>query len=252
MSINHDRLTQRWAILLALMLCMLQPVVAAEERKQERSPFTAVRVSENRAIVVVQRDEVELVSIDELAAESILSFCCKTYGDQSEKRFAEDLVEVLTRMGSEPGETVKLVKQALDALERRRQESLTAEELLADLDAFDSLLRQHWSYYRAADADFDAAIAELRAECKQPMPPHEFARRLMRIVALGIDGHASVSHVNLPDGFARFLVEPCGDRFVAFSPDRTGFLDDDHPFIDQSSLESVNLASTTTTARSSC
>jgi hypothetical protein len=50
----------------------------------------------------------KLVSIDGVAAEGIVAFSQKTYDAKWRKRFEEDLVEVLTRMGRPPGETARL------------------------------------------------------------------------------------------------------------------------------------------------
>ena len=44
----------------------------------------------------------------------ILEFCHKTYAARWEKRFAEDLVEVLSGMGKTVGSSVNLVLKDLD------------------------------------------------------------------------------------------------------------------------------------------
>lgn len=74
-----------------------------------KSPFAAVRWQESQPEVKVGDEWFKLVSLDGLPASEIVTFSRRTYPDLWQKRFEEDLVEVLTGMGHEPGETVRLV-----------------------------------------------------------------------------------------------------------------------------------------------
>jgi RNA polymerase sigma factor (sigma-70 family) len=56
----------------------------------------------------------EVAAIDGLSADQITSFCRQTYGGLWEKRFSEDLVQVLSEMGHPPAATVKLELLKLD------------------------------------------------------------------------------------------------------------------------------------------
>ena len=78
-------------------------------RFKKLSPFTKVSCAEDKALVTYSGKEYELMSIDDLATKQILEFCKKTYSGTWEKRFAEDLVEVMSGMGKEPGISVKLI-----------------------------------------------------------------------------------------------------------------------------------------------
>ncbi|MFB3065820.1 MAG: hypothetical protein ACE10D_04820, partial [Planctomycetota bacterium] len=88
------------------------PAVAGDYEK--RAPFTAVRWEGSAPVIQVQGKWHRLRSLDGIEAEAIVVFCKKTYGDRWQKRFVEDLVEVLSRMGHKPGETVKLVLADVD------------------------------------------------------------------------------------------------------------------------------------------
>lgn len=237
-----------------------------QEDVLERSPFTDVVFDGASPIVKFKGIMYELQSIDGLSAAHIVDFCKRTYQTKWQERFGEDLVQTLARMDHRPGDSVRLVlknrltgelltvpsaamtrenrqrvRDTFNEREDRRQQRLDPQELLNDIDAFEDILRNRWSYFRASDqslirggdVDFATALSKLRNQCQQPMPRHEFSLHLMRIIALGIDGHASVSHLELPGGYTPFLVEPSQSRFVALRPDRNGFLDDRHPFIDQ-------------------
>ncbi|MDB4512444.1 hypothetical protein N9096_00550 [bacterium] len=78
------------------------------------SPFTQVSCHDDNAVVVFSGKRYELISIDGLPAMQILEFCHKTYAARWEKRFAEDLVEVLSGMGKTVGGSVNLVLKDLD------------------------------------------------------------------------------------------------------------------------------------------
>jgi hypothetical protein len=77
------------------------------------SPFAAVRWQESQPEVKIGQQWYKLVSLDDLPAAEIVAFSRRTYGDRWQKRFEEDLVELLSRMGHPPQETVKLVVQSL-------------------------------------------------------------------------------------------------------------------------------------------
>ncbi len=85
----------------------------------KKSPFAAVRWQEYEPEVKVGQQWFRLVSIDDLPAEEIVAFSRRTYGDAWRKRFEEDLVELLTRMGHSPQDKVTLVVQSLTSPETR-------------------------------------------------------------------------------------------------------------------------------------
>ena len=67
------------------------------------------RVDLNALAVVDDASDENLIAIDDQPASKIIDFAQLTYGDDLwEKRFREDIVEVLTKMGKPPGDQVKL------------------------------------------------------------------------------------------------------------------------------------------------
>jgi len=78
---------------------------------QQVSPFTKVRIENGKALVTYAGSEFELNSVHGVSTADILDFCRRQYKDRWQKRFSEDLVEVLEQMGhSLNGEhTVSLV-----------------------------------------------------------------------------------------------------------------------------------------------
>lgn len=79
--------------------------------REKTSPFSAIRWKGKQPEVRVGKSRrwVELVSIDGIAASDIVSYSQSAYGQKWQKRFEEDLVEVLTGMKHLPGEGVELV-----------------------------------------------------------------------------------------------------------------------------------------------
>ena len=66
------------------------------------APYTGVRWENDRPIVRVGDRWSPLVSIDGIPIDRIMEFAQKEFGDKARKRFAEDLVELLSKMGHEP------------------------------------------------------------------------------------------------------------------------------------------------------
>ena len=66
------------------------------------APFTGVRWKKDRPIVRVNDTWSPLVSINDIPIDSIMEFADKEFGSIAQKRFAEDLVQVLLKMGHEP------------------------------------------------------------------------------------------------------------------------------------------------------
>lgn len=73
------------------------------------SPFTQVRCLDGDKVKVeYDGKSYELLSIDDFPTADILKFSRKQFGERWEKRFVEDIVEVLAGMGKPPGTNVKL------------------------------------------------------------------------------------------------------------------------------------------------
>lgn len=107
-----------------------------------------------------------------------------------------------------------------------------ARDQSAALADFEEAVVERWSYAKANGVDFVATIATLRERVTAGIDDQEFGLELQKIVALGIDGHAEVDGVSLRSReFLPFLVEPCGERFVAFRPDRSALVDAKYPYV---------------------
>lgn len=83
------------------------------------SPFAAVRWQESQPEVKLGQEWFKLVSLNGVPASAIVTFSKQTYGDKWRKRFEEDLVELLTRMGHPLKDKVTLEVLTLYSSERQ-------------------------------------------------------------------------------------------------------------------------------------
>lgn len=85
------------------------------------APFTGVFWQSDRPTVRVQEQWSPLLSIDGIPVERIMEFANQEFGEKARKRFAEDLVEVLTKMGHAPEWKVTLeLQSSTGEVEQRR------------------------------------------------------------------------------------------------------------------------------------
>ncbi|QGQ23778.1 hypothetical protein F1728_14265 [Gimesia benthica] len=85
----------------------------------KRSPFAAVRWEDSQPEVQVNDQWYRLIALDGIPAEKMIDFSKETYGEKWQKRFEEDLVELMTRMGHPPEKTVTLEVQSLTSSEKQ-------------------------------------------------------------------------------------------------------------------------------------
>lgn len=81
----------------------------AQKAPEKASPFTAVRWEGEEPMVRFEGDWYLFESIDGHSKAAILSHAKEEHGRRWQKRFSEDLVEILGEMGHEPNVTVQLV-----------------------------------------------------------------------------------------------------------------------------------------------
>ena len=79
------------------------------------SPFSAIRWKLELPEVKVEEEWYKLLAIDGLTTKEILDFSRQTFEEEWRKGFEEDLVELLIKMGHDPGTSVKLDLQQLDS-----------------------------------------------------------------------------------------------------------------------------------------
>ena len=95
-------------------------VALSREDYPKLAPYENLRWVDDLPRIEWQNDWLILDAIDGTSVSEILTFCRRTYGDLWQKRFVEDLVEVLTRMGHPPEARVDLtVRETPDSPPRK-------------------------------------------------------------------------------------------------------------------------------------
>jgi RNA polymerase sigma factor (sigma-70 family) len=82
------------------------------------APYNSIRWRDATPEVRLDDTWYELVSIDDQSDSAIVDFAKEHYNKIWQKRFEEDLVQVMSEMGHEPGDTVKLVLKNLETSEQ--------------------------------------------------------------------------------------------------------------------------------------
>ena len=103
-----------------------------------------------------------------------------------------------------------------------------------DLDELEWLLENRYSYLKRKEVDYRTALDSIRYSLDDGISRGVFALQLMKFLALFGDGHSGVGDPTLGrmcSNFLPFLIGQSGGRLVAFKADRSGFLDELHPFL---------------------
>ena len=191
----------------------------------------------------------ELDSISGVTKEEIFDYADKTLSKtRIKKRLKEDLPALVQRMGvkftkdplpvvlkSDDGE---LKEFSIDISRDKRtllmssRGSLPAKFLEIDLASFAQSLRERFAYLSANDVDLKSEIRQLLEKYPNGIQGEQYTSELKRIMAKFIDGHADAGgRGRRPEQTLPFLIEPIGDRFVAFYDDRESLVDLDFPFV---------------------
>lgn len=99
-----------------------------DEDFPKKSPFAGVQWRDSQPEVKVDGEWFRLISLDGIPAEEIVAFSQRTYGDKWRKRFEEDLVELLVRMGHQPKDSVTLVVLSTGSTTPRTLENVPMTE----------------------------------------------------------------------------------------------------------------------------
>ncbi|MGQ0635476.1 MAG: hypothetical protein ACT4QC_12750 [Planctomycetaceae bacterium] len=129
---EHARRCRRlgvvWFAVFAVLGLVGAYVASQEVDYPKRAPFSGIRWERSDPVVKVGEEWVTLVSVDGVATGDIVAFSQRRYLLRWKKRFAEDLVEVLARMGHEPGATVRLVVRPLGSPDPQTLEDVPMTE----------------------------------------------------------------------------------------------------------------------------
>lgn len=100
--------TVSWIVALLAGTAQLRAGQNQGKRYPKLAPFSAARWKEATPEVKVKDTWYELLAINDTEAKEIVRFCKDRDEKDWQKRFEEDLVEMMGRMGHEPSEKVTL------------------------------------------------------------------------------------------------------------------------------------------------
>jgi len=214
---------RRYFILTVLCFSSLL-AVSQQLTLAKASPFTAVRWEKEQPIVQFEDEWYQFEKIDGLGKEVIFDFCKKQYGSKWQKRFAEDLVEVLTALGHQPDVKValKLSKNGVSntytgtfTSENRNKlllykksiegtkpisttpQTISVAEAIADLTQFEEILKSSSSYSQLSTFDYKLAIktiGNIIVHQNKEVDVNEFTHELAKIMAEIGDRHSSIKN----------------------------------------------------------
>jgi hypothetical protein len=251
---------------LVLVTCLSVPALPAPAQERpsydKLSPFDGLRWRGFEPEVKVGRTWYSLVSLNGVPVADIVAFCRKEYAGRWQKRFREDLVEVLSRMGHPPGKAVALDLRDIETDERvlkhevpmtyekrqalwqaardeeeRSQPAVPAQlsrlDAETDLKELERLLERRFAYATLHGLKPRAVLDGVRTRLTESMPAGDFGLLIMKALARFGDGHSGIAGSSslLPPGCLPFIVKPLGEKLVAIAPGGEALLDPDHPYL---------------------
>ena len=210
----------------------------------------------------------KVVSIAGVTSHSLFNFAEKNLGTRkATQRITEDLplvfqmmekplpqtatVELETKDGVARTVDIRSSEENRNSLMNKRRErekaqapkktrldrSLNFADLEKDVRYFQENLQARFAYLKAKNkVDLEAECNLILAQNPKGIRPSKLAAELQEIMAQFIDGHARVEHrasQSRPEQATPFLIEPIGDRFVAFLPSRESFVDPKFPYLNK-------------------
>jgi hypothetical protein len=219
-------------ILVLLLILSSFSAIAQKLKLEQASPFTAVKWENNQPIVQFEGEWYDFEALGHLSKKEILYFCKKTYGSRWQKRFSEDLVEVLKDLKYVPNQQVSLKlakngnskeyigtftaenrkscweyniseekKSSLKNKEKLRLK-VSKKQALADLEQFQEILNSRSSYAQLSKYNYVPAIKELAravSEKQDSVDINELANEISKIMSEIGDRHSSVRSLSLSD-----------------------------------------------------
>lgn len=210
------------------VLCLSSLLTFSQKLALEKaSPFTAVKWEKEQPIVQFDNEWYHFERLDHFGKDELLDFCKKQFGSKWQKRFAEDLVEVLREIGYQPLVKVKLQlskhgisstyigtftgenRNSLLQFNRTLVESnstsvtrqkIPTDEAIADLKQFEDILQSVSSYRQLSTFDYKLVIKQISDSIlneRKDVAINEFTNELAKIMSEIGDRHSSVKNESL-------------------------------------------------------
>jgi len=204
------------------IVCFLSSIASSQELQLEKaSPFTAVKWENNQPIVQFNNEWYTLEKLDVYTTKELLDFCKSQFDTKWKKRFSEDLIEVLIKMGSQPNEKVKMILSlgtqqknvtGTYTFENRQKvlkynykninkqngiKRITVSKAIEDIEQFRQILKKRSSYIHLSDYHYENAISILKTKIsnsKDDININYLTYELSKIMSKIGDRHSSVKN----------------------------------------------------------
>ncbi len=207
------------------VLCLSSVIVSGQKLELKKaSPFTAVKWEKEQPVVQFEDVWYHFEKLDGFNKKEILDFCKKQFGHKWQKRFSEDLVEVLHGLGSKPNVKVELQlsKNGVSktytgtfTLENRQSsllynrsiedskpvdtspQKISSAEAIEDLKQFEQILNSTSSYTQLSRFDYKSTIRKLSAYIankSNDVNIDELANQIGKIMSEMGDRHSSIKN----------------------------------------------------------
>lgn len=193
---------------------------------EKASPFTAVKWDNGQPIVQFEDEWYHLEKLDTFTTKELLDFCKERFGSRWQKRFSEDLVEVLQRMRYQPDVkvTLQLSKEGVSntytgtfTSENRRSsllynrsmegsnpiatapQKIPIADAIADLRQFEDILQLVSSYSQLSPVDYPLMIKKVTDTIVKEntlVDVNKLANEMAKIMSEIGDRHSSVNSVS--------------------------------------------------------
>lgn len=211
--------------LILTVICFNSLLAFSQKLEIEKaSPFTAVKWEKEQPVVQFDNEWYHLEKLDGFRKEELLDFCKKHFGPKWQKRFSEDLVEVLRRLGYQPNVKValRLSKDGVlntytgtftienrnrtllynRSIEKsnsftRLHQKIPIAEATADLRQFEDILKSTSSYSQLSTFNYELAlkkIADSIINKNNDVDINEFANEIAKVMSEIGDRHSSVKN----------------------------------------------------------
>jgi len=191
---------------------------------KKASPFTAVKWENEEPIVKFNEEWYQFEKLDHLSKKELLDFCKKEYGKKWQKRFSEDLVEVLKGLNFIPNKQVNLELSesgitkpyvGVFTFENRQRcllyneteneskpvkkilQKISKEQALSDLKQFQEVLDTKSSYAQISPYNYVSAIEELAVSISKKeseISINELTNEISKIMSEIGDRHSSIKN----------------------------------------------------------
>ena len=211
--------------LISIVLCFSSLLGFSQKLELAKaSPFTAIKWEKEQPIVQFNNEWYTLEKLDAFTKQELVDFCKKQFGSKWQKRFSEDLVEVLRELGDQPH--IKVVLQlSKDGVSKSYIGTFTSEnrnrsllynkamdqsglttilprkislgEALADLKQFEAILTSISSYSQLSKFDYTLALKKIADSVTQEnaaVDMNKLTNEIGKIMAEIGDRHSSVKN----------------------------------------------------------